>query len=191
MGRVERIVEEANDEHVIRGVGGGIKMDDNRKVRLVGTCRAEMPCKLVPESAFGLLDIEETTSGATDAIVVSQFLEMETERSRREREVSEIVQVNLRVRWEVLVKLMNCLSSNAVIKIAEKEEIAMGGAGLGIYQIRSCEWEIFQSDEVVDGLGYDGLVIGGGAMIDGTVGGGVREWASGISDVEEERETID
>eukprot|EP00061_Rhincodon_typus_P005475 g25027.t1 len=58
-------MEEAKDGHVTRRVEGGVKVDDNRNVRLLGACRVQIR-KLVPESPFGLLDIEETTSGATD-----------------------------------------------------------------------------------------------------------------------------
>eukprot|EP00061_Rhincodon_typus_P013789 g40380.t1 len=61
-------LEEAKDGHVIRGVGGGIKMDGNWKVGSVDACREQMLRKPVPGSAFALPDTEETTSGATDAI---------------------------------------------------------------------------------------------------------------------------
>eukprot|EP00061_Rhincodon_typus_P012347 g38025.t1 len=61
-------LEEAKDGHFTRRVGGGIKMDGNQKVRLVGVCRAQMPCELVPTSASGLPNIEETTSGELDTI---------------------------------------------------------------------------------------------------------------------------
>eukprot|EP00061_Rhincodon_typus_P000304 g11241.t1 len=57
--------EETKDGHVTRGVGGGIKMDENRKIRLVGVCRVQILHKLVPESAFGLPDIEDTIRSYT------------------------------------------------------------------------------------------------------------------------------
>eukprot|EP00061_Rhincodon_typus_P017171 g45746.t1 len=61
-------VEEAKDGHVVREVEGGIKKDGNRKILLFDMCRAQVLCEPFPKSAFGLPNIGETTSGATDAI---------------------------------------------------------------------------------------------------------------------------
>eukprot|EP00061_Rhincodon_typus_P012099 g37603.t1 len=68
VGSVEWIVEEAKDGHVAKGVEAGVKVDGNQKVGLVGACRAQLLHELVPESAFGLPVIEETTSRATDTL---------------------------------------------------------------------------------------------------------------------------
>eukprot|EP00061_Rhincodon_typus_P009001 g32125.t1 len=70
MGRVQRIVQEAKDRHVIRGVGGGIKMDSNWKVDLVVACRTEMPREAVPKLAFGLPDIEDNWTGIVQDRVI-------------------------------------------------------------------------------------------------------------------------
>eukprot|EP00061_Rhincodon_typus_P003186 g19479.t1 len=89
--------------------------------------RVQMLYKTVSESTLGLTDVEEGTLGAADAVDhndtcageslsdVNGFLgalnggeaggggaEVESERSRMEREVSEMVQVNLRLGWKVL-----------------------------------------------------------------------------------------
>eukprot|EP00061_Rhincodon_typus_P017844 g46732.t1 len=61
-------VEQVKVGHAVRDVGGGFKMDGNWKVRLVDACRVQMVRELIPETAFGLPDIEETTAGAMDAI---------------------------------------------------------------------------------------------------------------------------
>eukprot|EP00061_Rhincodon_typus_P012197 g37780.t1 len=55
-------LEEAKDGLVTMGMGGGVKVDSNGKFGLVGACREQMLCKPVPKSAFGLPNIEETTS---------------------------------------------------------------------------------------------------------------------------------
>eukprot|EP00061_Rhincodon_typus_P009881 g33711.t1 len=128
-------MEEAEDGHVVWGLGGGVKVDGNQKVGLVGACGVQVVRKQVPESAFGLLDIEKTTLGAMDPV---------------------------------------------------DEEIEMAGVGLGKYQVGGCGREISRDDDVVDGLGDDGLVIRGGVVIERVAGegGGVRELVSGLSDVE-------
>eukprot|EP00061_Rhincodon_typus_P014258 g41174.t1 len=61
-------LEEAQDGHVTKGVGGGVKMVGNQKVLLFVMCRVQMLHETVPESALGLTDVEETISGATDAV---------------------------------------------------------------------------------------------------------------------------
>eukprot|EP00061_Rhincodon_typus_P017874 g46785.t1 len=65
---LERVVEEAKDEHITTGARGGVKVDGNRKVGLVDACRAQMLCKLVMSHVFGHPDIQETTSGGTDTV---------------------------------------------------------------------------------------------------------------------------
>eukprot|EP00061_Rhincodon_typus_P006831 g27875.t1 len=47
---------------------GGVKVDGNWKAGLVGACRAQVLREPVTESAFGLPDVEEITSGATDTV---------------------------------------------------------------------------------------------------------------------------
>eukprot|EP00061_Rhincodon_typus_P007956 g30142.t1 len=61
-------LEEAQDGHVIKRVGGGVKMVSDRKVLSIIAYRAQMLHKIVPESVLGLIDAEETTSGATDTV---------------------------------------------------------------------------------------------------------------------------
>eukprot|EP00061_Rhincodon_typus_P013374 g39709.t1 len=58
---------EAQDRCGIKGVGG-VKMVGDRKVLLFVTYRAQMLHETVPESALGLTDVEEATSGATDTV---------------------------------------------------------------------------------------------------------------------------
>eukprot|EP00061_Rhincodon_typus_P006353 g26914.t1 len=61
-------LEEAQDGHVIKGVGGGVKIVSNLKVVLFVTFRAQMLHDTVPESTLGLTDVVETTLGATDTV---------------------------------------------------------------------------------------------------------------------------
>eukprot|EP00061_Rhincodon_typus_P013866 g40501.t1 len=61
-------LEEAQDGHVAKGVGGGIEMVGNWNLLLIIMYRAQMLRKSVTESALGLTDVEETTSGATDTV---------------------------------------------------------------------------------------------------------------------------
>eukprot|EP00061_Rhincodon_typus_P003683 g20705.t1 len=61
-------LEEAQYGHVIKGVGGGVKIVSNRKVLLIIAYRAQMLHKSVPESALGLTDVEEATSGGSDMV---------------------------------------------------------------------------------------------------------------------------
>eukprot|EP00061_Rhincodon_typus_P018941 g48335.t1 len=68
VGMVERIVEETKDGHITRGEREGIKMDSNKKIGLVGACRMQMVREPVPQSAFGLPVLEETTLGTRDTI---------------------------------------------------------------------------------------------------------------------------
>eukprot|EP00061_Rhincodon_typus_P012536 g38325.t1 len=56
-------LEEAQDGHVAKGLGGIIEMSGNQKVMLIGAYRAQM----LRESVFGLSAVEEATSGATVA----------------------------------------------------------------------------------------------------------------------------
>eukprot|EP00061_Rhincodon_typus_P016148 g44207.t1 len=61
-------LEEAQDGHVTQGVGGVVKMVGNRKELLIIVYGAQVLCKSVTESTFGLTDVEEATSGATDTV---------------------------------------------------------------------------------------------------------------------------
>eukprot|EP00061_Rhincodon_typus_P008723 g31590.t1 len=61
-------LEEAQGGHVDKEVGGGVKVVGNWKVLLLIVYRAQMLCKTVPKSAFGLTDVEETTSGGSDTV---------------------------------------------------------------------------------------------------------------------------
>eukprot|EP00061_Rhincodon_typus_P011328 g36257.t1 len=47
---------------------GGVKMVSDGKVVLITAYRAQMLHKSVPKSAFGLTDVEEAISGATDTV---------------------------------------------------------------------------------------------------------------------------
>eukprot|EP00061_Rhincodon_typus_P017614 g46385.t1 len=62
------VLEEAQNGHVIKGVGGGVKMVDNRKVLLIIAYTVQMLHQTVPESAPGLTEFKEATSGATDIV---------------------------------------------------------------------------------------------------------------------------
>eukprot|EP00061_Rhincodon_typus_P013438 g39815.t1 len=62
------ILKEAQDGHVIKGVGRGVKIVGSRKVLLITEYGVQMLHKLVTDSAFGLTDVVETTSGATDPV---------------------------------------------------------------------------------------------------------------------------
>eukprot|EP00061_Rhincodon_typus_P012380 g38076.t1 len=64
------------------------------------------------------------------------------------------------------------------------KEIETGGVGLGNYEVGGCGREVTCGDEVMNGLRDDGLVIMGRVIIEGAVGGAVRESAPGLSDVE-------
>eukprot|EP00061_Rhincodon_typus_P017139 g45702.t1 len=61
-------LEEAQDGHVAKGVGGGIEMAGNRKMLLITEYRVQMLHELVTKSAFGLNNVEEISSGATDTV---------------------------------------------------------------------------------------------------------------------------
>eukprot|EP00061_Rhincodon_typus_P016464 g44695.t1 len=59
-------LEEAQDGHVIEGMGEGIKMVGNWKVLLILVYTAQTLCESVIESVLGLTDVDEAASGATD-----------------------------------------------------------------------------------------------------------------------------
>eukprot|EP00061_Rhincodon_typus_P017553 g46291.t1 len=61
-------MEEAQDGHATKGVGGGHKMVSNRKALLIIAYGAQVLCKSVTKSTFGLTDVQEATSGATDTV---------------------------------------------------------------------------------------------------------------------------
>eukprot|EP00061_Rhincodon_typus_P004180 g21936.t1 len=61
-------LEEAQDGHVIKGVGGGVKMVGNRKMLSFVMYKAQMLHEMVLKSALGLTNVEEDTSGATDTV---------------------------------------------------------------------------------------------------------------------------
>eukprot|EP00061_Rhincodon_typus_P010537 g34901.t1 len=62
------VLEEAQDGHVTKGVGGGVKMVGDWKVLSFVIYRAQMLYEMVPEFTFGLTDVEEATSGAADTV---------------------------------------------------------------------------------------------------------------------------
>eukprot|EP00061_Rhincodon_typus_P017199 g45786.t1 len=68
-------VEEAQDGHVAKGVGGGIKMVGKWKVVLIEVYQLKMLRETVTESALGLPNIQETASGATDSIDSSEDMQ--------------------------------------------------------------------------------------------------------------------
>eukprot|EP00061_Rhincodon_typus_P009268 g32640.t1 len=61
-------LEEAQDEHVTQGLGGGSKMVRDRNVLSFVTNRVQMLYETVSASTLGLTDVEKATSGAVDAI---------------------------------------------------------------------------------------------------------------------------
>eukprot|EP00061_Rhincodon_typus_P003235 g19602.t1 len=61
-------LEEAQDEHVTQGVGGGVKIVRNWKVLLFVENRAQAPYKAISKPPLGLTDVEKATSGAVDAV---------------------------------------------------------------------------------------------------------------------------
>eukprot|EP00061_Rhincodon_typus_P015510 g43222.t1 len=61
-------LEEAQDGHVTKGVGGGVKIVGNRKVVLIKAYREQMLHDLATETTLGLTDVEETTMGVTDTV---------------------------------------------------------------------------------------------------------------------------
>eukprot|EP00061_Rhincodon_typus_P012429 g38161.t1 len=67
-GGVIVTLEEAPDGHVIKGVGGEVKMVSNQTVLLIIVYEAQVFCESITETALGLTDIEQATSGATDTV---------------------------------------------------------------------------------------------------------------------------
>eukprot|EP00061_Rhincodon_typus_P001702 g15509.t1 len=61
-------LEEAQDGHVTQGMGGGVEMIRNRKVLSFVVNRAQVLYKAVSEPLLGLTNVEEATSGTTDAV---------------------------------------------------------------------------------------------------------------------------
>eukprot|EP00061_Rhincodon_typus_P003112 g19308.t1 len=59
---------EAQDGHVTQRVGGGVEMVRDRKVLSFVTNRVQVLYKTVSKPPFGLIDVEEATSRATDEI---------------------------------------------------------------------------------------------------------------------------
>eukprot|EP00061_Rhincodon_typus_P007264 g28793.t1 len=67
-GGVVVTLEEAQDGHVVQGVGGGVEVVRDWKVLSFVTNRVQMFYKAVSEPLFGLTDVEEATPGAANAI---------------------------------------------------------------------------------------------------------------------------
>eukprot|EP00061_Rhincodon_typus_P000195 g10872.t1 len=67
-GGVIVALEEAQDGHVVQGVGEGVKMVGNRKVLSFVAYRVQMLYEMVSESTLGLTDVKEATSGAADTV---------------------------------------------------------------------------------------------------------------------------
>eukprot|EP00061_Rhincodon_typus_P008803 g31741.t1 len=61
-------LKEAQDGHVIQGMGGGVKMVGDQKVLSFVANRAQLLYKVVSEPLLGLTDVEKATSGAEDAV---------------------------------------------------------------------------------------------------------------------------
>eukprot|EP00061_Rhincodon_typus_P014279 g41208.t1 len=61
-------LEEAQDGHVIQGVGEGVEIVRDWKLLSFVTSRAQVLYKVVSESPLGLTDVEEATSGAADGV---------------------------------------------------------------------------------------------------------------------------
>eukprot|EP00061_Rhincodon_typus_P001025 g13496.t1 len=61
-------LEEAQDGHVMKGVGGAVKIVGDRKVLSFVANRAQMLYETISESTLGLTDIEKATSGAADTL---------------------------------------------------------------------------------------------------------------------------
>eukprot|EP00061_Rhincodon_typus_P005118 g24230.t1 len=68
VGGVIVTVEEAQDEHVTQGVGGGVKMVGDWKVLSFVAYRVQMLYKAVSESPLGPSDVQEATLGAADTV---------------------------------------------------------------------------------------------------------------------------
>eukprot|EP00061_Rhincodon_typus_P016072 g44091.t1 len=68
IGGVIVTLVEAQDGHVAQGVGGGVEMVRDWKVVLFVENRAQVLYKAGSEPPLGLTDVEETTSGAADAV---------------------------------------------------------------------------------------------------------------------------
>eukprot|EP00061_Rhincodon_typus_P006860 g27929.t1 len=67
-GGVIVTLEDAQDGHIIQGVGGRVKMVCDRKVSLFVANRTYVLYKAVSEPSLGLSDVEEATPGAADTV---------------------------------------------------------------------------------------------------------------------------
>ena len=63
-------LQQAKDRHVGMGAGSCVKMASNRKVRVLIAHRPKVLSKAITQSTLGLSDIEETTLGAANAILL-------------------------------------------------------------------------------------------------------------------------
>eukprot|EP00061_Rhincodon_typus_P017072 g45605.t1 len=61
-------LEEAQDGHVIQGVGGGVEVVRNWKVLSFVVNRVQVLYKAISKPPLGLTNVEEATSGPADAI---------------------------------------------------------------------------------------------------------------------------
>eukprot|EP00061_Rhincodon_typus_P001303 g14353.t1 len=72
VGEMDRCIivtlQEAEDGHVVQGVGGGVEMVRDWEVQTFVANRAEVFRKAVPEPPFGFPDVEEAKSGTADAV---------------------------------------------------------------------------------------------------------------------------
>eukprot|EP00061_Rhincodon_typus_P002797 g18490.t1 len=67
LGGIVVTLEEAQEGHVVQGVGGGVEVVRDWKVLFVAS-RAQVIYKTVSKPPIGLTDVEEAMSGAMDAV---------------------------------------------------------------------------------------------------------------------------
>eukprot|EP00061_Rhincodon_typus_P001688 g15464.t1 len=67
-GGVIVTLEEAQDEHVVQGVAGGVEVVRNWKVLSFVANKAQVLYKAVSEPPLGFTDVEEATLGAAEAV---------------------------------------------------------------------------------------------------------------------------
>eukprot|EP00061_Rhincodon_typus_P016947 g45424.t1 len=67
-GGIVVALEDAQDGHVIQGVGRGVEVVRDWEVLSFVAYRAQVFYKAVSEPPFGLTDVEETTLGTLDTI---------------------------------------------------------------------------------------------------------------------------
>eukprot|EP00061_Rhincodon_typus_P015943 g43896.t1 len=68
LGGVIVASEEAQDGHVTQGMGGAVKMVDDRKVLSFFAYRVQMLYKTFSKSMLGLTDVEKATLGAVESV---------------------------------------------------------------------------------------------------------------------------